>query len=171
MISLIVRRLDNAYPTAQDRAAIENYLATVKARRAALAEVRRVSVAVAEDTVERIKVLYPQFARYHAHGYEKGKRDMALLTNMVTNAMFLGEDETIDDMFTHWYKTIVKSVHMSRQFMQDTFRFWREALEARLSPDAFALVRPHAEHLSALVGDLPVLPHDEVGERRMATAL
>jgi hypothetical protein len=171
VISLVVRRLDSAYPSAPDRAAIESYLATVKSRRAALTEVRRVTAAVAEDTVERIKGLYPQFTRYHAHGYEKGRRDMALLTAMVANAMFLGEDESLDDMFTHWYRTIVKGVHMSRQFMQDTFRFWHQALEKHLSDEAYALLRPHAEHLAGIVGDLPVLARDEVGERRAAAAV
>jgi hypothetical protein len=163
-------RLDNAYPSAQDRADIEAYLATAKARRAALGEVRRVAQTVCEEVIAQQRVLYPQFGRHRSAGFEKGLRDMILLTQMAANAMFLGEHDSLDDQFTVWFRTILKAVHVSPQFMRDTFRFWHQSLEKHLSPEAYALLRPHAEHLSETLSDLPVPARDETGPRQMATA-
>lgn len=166
MLTIVLNRLDAAYPSAEDRSRIEHYLATVDGRRAALDEIRRNADPVSDKVMAGIRARYPQFARYRPTGYDKGRRDMSILTYMVGNAMFLGEDESLDDMFTHWYKTILKAAHMSPQFMRDTFQLWQEAMRSLLSPAAWSLVRPHAEHLSDLVSDLPVPARDETGERR-----
>ena len=166
MIARLLNRLDAAYPSADDRAAVDSYLATADARRAALDEVRRAAGPVAEQIIAGMRTKYPQFARHRTNGFEKGQRDMALLTNMAGNAMFLGEDDTLDDMFTHWYKTILKGVHMSPQFLRDTFDLWLAALRGQLSAGAFALLRPHAEHLAAVLSDVPVPARDETGPRR-----
>ncbi|WP_439621908.1 hypothetical protein [Gemmata sp.] len=166
MIATVLSRLDAAYPSAEDRSKIESYLATVEGRRAALDEVRHQAGPVADRVMAGIRARYPQFARYRPTGYDKGHRDMVLLSNMVGNATFLGEHESLDDMFTHWYKTILKAAHMSPQFMRDTFALWHEALKACLSPAAWGLVRPHAEHLAEILTDLPVPARDETGERR-----
>jgi hypothetical protein len=166
MLTTVLNRLDAAYPSAEDRSRIENYLATVDGRRAALDEIRRQAGPVADKVMAGMRSRYPQFARHRPLGFEKGHRDMVLLTYMAGNAMFLGEHETLDDMFTHWYKTIIKAAHMSPQFMQDTFQLWHEHLRGLLSPAAWNLVRPHAEHLAELLTDLPVPARDETGERR-----
>jgi Phycobilisome protein len=170
MLARIPLRYTSAYPTAAEREEIEGYLATVKARRAAHAEVRRVVQGVAEDVVDRMKQVYPQFARHRSAGFDKGKRDILLLTNMAANAMFLGDHDTLDDMFTHWYRTMIKGVHLPPQFMKDTFRFWLLSLEANLSAEAYSLLRPHAEHLADTLADVPVPARDEVGERRAVAA-
>lgn len=169
MISRIVLRLKTPYPTAKDRAEIENYLATAKARRAALDELRRATGPAIDAVITRMRGLYPQFAKFHPAGFEKGHRDLVLLTNMAGNAMFLGEHETLDDMFTVWYRTVLKGVHISPQFMKDTLSIWREELEARLSDEAYALLRPHTDHLATYLGDLPVPARDETGERVTTT--
>lgn len=166
MLTTVLNRLDAAYPTAEDRSRIENYLATVEGRRAALDEIRRQAGPVADQVIAGVRTRYTQFARHRPLGFEKGHRDMVLLTYMAGNAMFLGEHETLDDMFTHWYKTILKAAHMSPQFMQDTFQLWHDSLKGQLSPAAWSLVRPHAEHLAELLSDLPVPARDETGERR-----
>lgn len=169
MISRIVLRSKTAYPTADERAAVENYLATVKARRAALDEVRRVAVPVIDKVIVRMRAMYPQFAKFHAQGFEKGHRDLVLLTSMCANAMFMGEHDTLHDMFTEWYRTVLKAVHVSPQFLKDTFAAWLDELRAGLSDESFALMRPHAEHLSEYLSQVPVPAKDETGERR-ATA-
>lgn len=170
MISRVIYRLDTAYPSAEDRAAIEEYLATADARRAALDEVRQAAGPVAEKVVADIRVRYPHFGRHRSSGYDKGVRDVQLLSNMAGNAMFLGENDTLDDMFTHWYKTILKGVHMSPQFMADTFAAWQAHLKAALTPAAWGLLRPHVEHLSAALSNLPVPARDETGERKAVAA-
>jgi hypothetical protein len=170
MLSQIVLRYKTAYPTAEERVAVENYLATAKARRAALEEVRRAVVRIIDKVIVRMRAAYPQFAKFHGQGFEKGHRDLVLLTNMAANAMFLGEHETLDDMFTEWYRTVLKAVHISPQFMKDTFAAWLDELRAGLTDESFALLRPHAEHLSAYLSQIPVPARDETGERRPTTA-
>ena len=166
MISRLIGRLDNAYPTAEERAAVEHYLATADTRRAALDEVRGAAGPVADAVIAGMRTHYPQFGRHRSAGFEKGRRDIVLLTYMAGNAMFLGEHDTLDDMFTHWYKTILKGVHMSPQFMRDTFAFWQVHLKAHLSAAAWGLLRPHTEHLAAVLSDLPVPARDETGYRQ-----
>lgn len=166
MISQTVLRSKSPYLTQKERADIENYLATAKARRTAIDEVRRVTTPVIDRVIARMRMAYPQFAKYHPQGFEKGHRDLVLLTNMAANAMFLGEHETLDDMFTEWYRTILKSVHISPQFMNDTFKAWLEELRAGLPEEAFDLLRPHAEHLAGFLSNIPVPARDETGERR-----
>ncbi len=166
MIMQMLRRLDNAYPTADDRAAVEGYLATVDDRRAALDEVKRVAGPVAEKVIAGMRDRYPQFARRRTNGFEKAQRDIGMLTQLAGNSMFMGEDETMDDMFTVWFQTILKGVHMSPQFMRDAFDLWLEHLRAMLPATAFSLLRPHAEHMAAVLTDLPVPARDETGARR-----
>jgi len=166
MLSRVLLRYQTPYPTASERAEIESYLATTKARRSALDEVRRTVVPIIDKVIARMRLAYPQFAKFHGQGFEKGHRDLVLLTNMAANAMFLGEHETLDDMFTEWYRIVLKAVHISPQFMKDTFTAWIEELKNSLSDEAFALMRPHAEHLSNYLTQIPVPAKDETGERR-----
>jgi hypothetical protein len=169
MIANVLYRQRTPYPNAKDRSEIENYLATTKARRTSLDEVRRVTVPAIDKVIARMRAAYPQFARFHNQGFEKGHRDLVLLTNMAANAMFLGEHATLDDMFTEWYRTILKSVHVSPQFLKDTFTCWKQELEATLSDEAYALMRPHVEHLSSYLANIPVPVRDEIGERKPLT--
>ena len=143
--------MDNRYPTAKERSALQAYLATARARRSALEEVRRSAVKVIDDLMAGIRRMYPQFGKVRPQGFEKGHRDLVLLTHMAANAMFLGETDTLDDMFTHWYKTIIKGVHMSPQFLTDTFVLWRESLErtnGKLASHSRELLQPYFDELS-----------------------
>lgn len=166
MIARLVLSYRTPYPTAQERAEIENYLATAKARRAALDEVRQALIPAIDAVIARMRVAYPQFARFHAYGYEKTHRDLGLITSMAANAMFLGEYQTLDEMFTEWFRTIVKAVHISPQCLRDVYTAWQEELKLRLSEEAWGLLRPVVEHLTDYLTQVPVPAKDEVGERR-----
>ncbi|MFO0798588.1 MAG: hypothetical protein U0804_14025 [Gemmataceae bacterium] len=166
MISRTLLHMDNRYPTAKERSDLQSYLATTRARRSALEEVRRSAVRVTDDLMADIRRMYPQFGKIRPQGFDKGHRDMVMLTHMTANAMFLGETDTTDDMFTHWYKTMLRGVHLTPQFLADTFAQWLASLERNLSPDTFALMRPFAEHMAAALTDVPVPAKDEVGERK-----
>jgi cyclopropane fatty-acyl-phospholipid synthase-like methyltransferase len=165
MLARLTLEYRTPYPTSDDRQQIENYLATVRARRNAFEEIRRVVVAVIDRLIERMRQAYPEFARYHGHGFEKGHRDLVLLTQMAANAMFLGEYQTLDEMFTEWYRTIIKASHLSPTFVRDTLAVWREELQAALSDEAYALLRPVADHLAEYLTRIPVPPKDETGKR------
>ncbi|MGL6096468.1 MAG: hypothetical protein ACRC7O_11810 [Fimbriiglobus sp.] len=117
---------------------------------------------VADSVIREMRVRYSGFARHRPAGFEKGRRDVELLTG---NAMFLGENEAIAGMFTHWHKSILKAVHVSPQFKVGTFQLWHGDPKSHLSPPARRLLRKHVEHRTTAVSDLPVLARDETGER------
>lgn len=171
MICKLILQSKAPYLTAQERAEIESYLSTVKARRAALEEVRRNVGKIVERTVARIRTMYPQMARFHQNGYEKTQRDLGMITNLTANAMFLGEHETLDEMFTEWFRTIMKAVHLTPQLLKDSYGFWIDEMKAALSEECFALMRPHAEHVADYLTRIPVPARDEVGERVPVSSL
>jgi hypothetical protein len=166
MISNLLYKQKTPYLAVKERGEIENYIATTKARRGALDEVKKAAVPAMDRVIARMRAAYPQFAKYHVQGFEKGHRDMVLLTYMAANAMFLGEHLTLQDQFTEWYRTILKSVHMSPQFLKDTYTAWQEELGAGLSGEAWSLLRPTVEHLSGYLANIPVPVRDEIGERK-----
>lgn len=165
MLARLVLEYQTPYPTSEERQQIENYLATVKARRTALEELRRTVTMVIDRVIQRMREAYPEFAKYHGNGFEKGHRDLVLLTNMTANAMFIGEYLTLDEMFTEWYRTILKASHLSPFFVRDTFTVWREELQAALSDESYALLRPFADHVAEYLCRIPVPPRDETGHR------
>lgn len=166
MIAQMLLKPNASYLSARDRGEVENYLATVKARRAALDEVRRVASPAVDRLIARMRVAYPQFAKFHASGYEKMQRDLGMLTSMAANAMFLGEHDSLDDMFTEWFRTIMKSVHISPQILKDTYETWQDELRNALSEEAWVLMRPELEHITRFLINVPVPARDETGERK-----
>lgn len=170
MISRIIYRLDNAYPSAEDKSAIEEYLATVDVRRAALEEIRPLATVVPEKVVAGLRARYPQFARMRTTGFDKIQRDLGMITNMTANAMLLGEHDTMDHEFTIWFQTIMKGVHVSPQFMLDGMLLWQDLIRNSISAGAWSLFRPHAEHVTEVLTSLPVPARDEIGERKAIVA-
>jgi Phycobilisome protein len=166
MISNMLYKQKSPYLTSKDRGEIENFIATTKARRSAFDEVKKATVPAIDKVISRMRAAYPQFAKYHVQGFEKGHRDMVLMTNMAANAMMLGEHATMDDQITEWYRTILKSVHVSPQFLKDTYTAWQEELGATLSGESWSLLRPMVEHLTNYLVNIPVPVRDEIGERK-----
>jgi len=168
MISSCLHKIDNRYLKAKERSDLLAYVATARARRTALEEVRKKTGAAIDSMMGEIRKLYPQFMQYRPHGFDKGHRDMVLLTSMTANAMFLGETDTIDEQFTFWYRSILKAVHLTPQFLTDTFELWAAALKRQLSLDTYEMLEPFVQHMIEKLTDIPAPAKDEVGERRLA---
>lgn len=165
MINRILPGIDHRYLAFRERAEIESYLLTVRQRRLALAELRGRTSVIADVVVSELKRRYPEFTRNRPQGFEKGRRDIALLTAFAGNAMFLGETESMDEQFTHWYRSILRSVHLSPGFMGDTFDAWLAGLRNELSDEAFILLMPAVKHLVGILSDLPAPVRNEDGQR------
>jgi len=169
MISRTLLRMDNRYPKAKERSDLLTYVSSAGGRRIALEEVRRKTGVAIDEVMSEVRKMYPQFGQYRPRGFDKGHSDMCLLTAMTANAMFLGETDTVDDQFVYWYQSILKSVHLSPQFLADSFRLWKEALRRHLTSDSFKLMEPFVQHMIAVLSDIPDPAKDEVGERLSGT--
>ncbi len=168
MILTLMTRLDDRYLNSSERNELKGYIGTLRSRRSAYDEIRKKIQPIVEGVIADMRQLYPDYQRIRPQGFEKGTRDIGLLTQIAANMMLLEATEFYDRMFTEWYRTILKSVHMSPQFLQDTFKSWRVHLEAVLTPDSFALLRPYSQHLSDYVANVPVPVKDETGRRVMS---
>jgi hypothetical protein len=161
----MIVQMDERYPSAQERQELLNYLSTARKRRNAVEEIRKVSGFVADDVVKGMRQLYPDLEKYKKFAFDKIQRDVQLLTHLTAHSMFLGESETIDDQFLIWFYTIFRAAKFTPLFVADALRIWLDGLEKRLSPDAFALYRPFAEHVVDVLTQIPDPAVPMVGPR------
>ena len=166
MIADLLLRLPNRYPTAAERTRATDYLATVPARLAAFEELRVTQKAVIAEVIAEYAKLYPRFNQYHPAAWDKATRDMEHYVVFCANAVVLGETDALDNSWLHWFRTILKAVHMTPQFMHDAFRLWDAASKRQLSPATYALMKPVLDHMAKRLCDLPEPARAEVGDRR-----
>ncbi|QVL33761.1 hypothetical protein KIH39_07595 [Telmatocola sphagniphila] len=165
MLLSVMTKLDGRYLKSRERADLKAYIGTIRNRRTAYDEIRRKALPVAEGVIAEQRKRYPDFAKIRPQGFEKGTRDIHSLTNIAANMMLQEATEFYDSMFTEWYRTILKAVHMSPQFLQDTFKSWQVQLEVNLTADTHALLRPYVQHLTDFLLNVPVPVKDETGRR------
>lgn len=165
MLRRMIAQMDERYPFAQERQELLNYLVTARRRRNAVEEIRKISGAVAEDVVKGMRKLYPDLEKYKKFAFDKIQRDVQLLTHLTAHSMFLGESETIDDQFLIWFYTLFRAAKFTPLFIADAMRVWINSLEKRLTPDAFALYRPFAEHVAEVLTHVPDPAVPMVGPR------
>lgn len=147
--------LRDRYPTAEERDRLTEYAAGIRGRLAAVHEVESVEREVIEATLERIKQLYPNFTRYHAVGWEKGYRDLQLLVQFITKAMFLDDQRYLDDQVLTWTRTIFKSLNFTPKFLRDSYTLLRDNMRAKVKPRTYALMEPLLTHTIQYLSDIP----------------
>jgi hypothetical protein len=165
MILATMTRLDSRYLNAKERTGIKAYLASMRARRTAYDEIRGATPKIVDALIVEMRKAYPQFVKIRPKGFEKGTRDMGLLTQIAANMMLFEDTEFYDHMFTEWFRTILKAVHVSPQFLLDTFKYWHQQMEKNLTPDCYSMVRPYTQHISDYLTNIPVPVKDETGRR------
>jgi Phycobilisome protein len=165
MILNLMTRLDGRYLKSTERNEIKAFLVTLRPRRAAYDEIRQKIPKIVDGLIVEMRKAYPEFAKIRPQGFEKGARDMGTLTRFAANMMMFESNDYYDHMFTEWYRTILKSVHMSPQFLHDTFRIWHAEMEKHLTGDTCSKLRPYTQHLSTYLTEIPVPIKDETGRR------
>lgn len=165
MLKSMIIQMDDRYPSAQERQELLNYLSTARKRRNAVEEIRKISGSVAEDVVVGMRKLYPDLEKFKKYAFDKIQRDVQLLTHLTAHSMFLGESDTIDDQFLIWFYTIFRAAKFTPLFVEDAMRIWLSSLQKRLTPDAFALYKPFAEHVAEVLTQIPDPALPMVGAR------
>jgi Phycobilisome protein len=150
------------YPTAEERDRLCEYASSVRARLVAVQEMQQIEHDVIVTTIERIKQLYPNFTRYHAVGWEKGYRDLQLLLQYMTKAMYLDDAHYYDHQVLTWVRTIFKSLNFTPKFLRDSYTILRENVRSRAKPRTFALMEPYLTHTINYLADIPEPVRPEV---------
>lgn len=154
--------LPGRYPTPDERDRLCEYAAGVRGRLAALQEMEKIEREVIEAALDKIKVHYPNFLRYHAVGWEKGYRDMQLLLQYMAKAMYLDDRRLLDDQVLTWVRTIFKSLNFTPKFLRDSYTLLREAVRAKAKPRTYALMEPYLTHTINYLSDIPEPVRPEV---------
>jgi hypothetical protein len=165
VLTHLVYRWFDRYPSAGERAAVTGFLQTVPEREAAYEEMRANQKPMIEEVMDAHARFYPQFTKLQPQGRDKGKRDMELCVAFCANAMLFDDQRWLDNAWLVWYASILKAVHVTPQFMRDAFRLLDEAMKRRLSDGAYALHKPYFDHIAGKLCDIPEPTRQEVGER------
>jgi len=147
--------LRDRYPTVEERDGMIEYASTVRARLTAVQELDKVERDVIELTLQKTKILYPNFVRYHAAGWEKGYRDMQLLLQYMAKAMYLDDAKYYDDAVLIWVRSIFKSLNFTPKFLRDSYTILKDAVRAKVKPRTFALMEPYLTHTIDYLSDIP----------------
>jgi hypothetical protein len=170
VITDLLLKMNQRYPTASERQRINDYLSGVSARMTALEEMRVTQKSIIAEVLTEYAKLYPRFKQYHPQGWDKIHRDMEMCVAFCGNAMLLAETDSMDNAWLIWFRTIMKSVHLTPQFMSDSFRLWDEVSRKQLSPATYELMKPYMDHIAQALCDIPEPARPEVGERREPVA-
>ncbi|MGL6074574.1 MAG: hypothetical protein ACRC8S_10480 [Fimbriiglobus sp.] len=154
--------LRDRYPTADERDRLCEYASSVRSRLVAVQEMQQIEHDVVTATLDRIKQLYPNFLRYHAVGWDKGYRDMQLLLQYMTKAMYLNDPHYYDHQVLTWVRTIFKSLNFTPKFLRDSYSILRENVRTRAKPRTYALMESYLDHTIEYLADIPEPVRPEV---------
>ncbi|VTR98394.1 globin family protein [Tuwongella immobilis] len=170
MLTNLMVRLDQRYPTPGEKSAVADYVASFADRLAAYDEMRTKQKEIVDDILEEYQVMYPRFKQYHPQGWEKGRRDLELYHTFSANAMLMDDKRWLDEACLFWVCTMMKAAHLTPQFMQDACRLWDKYLQQHLTPQTYELNRPYFDHIASRLCNIPEPHKAEVGERRSGAA-
>jgi hypothetical protein len=166
MIAMQLRKAIDRYPTSDEIAKMSTYVSEVPDRAAALEELRKHKSAIVDEVCAAYEKLYPRFKQFHPHAWDKFRRDYEMMLCLCGNAMFVGETDTLREMWTRWFQTILKSLHFTPTFVRDLFVLWEKSMKRLLTPRSYELMLPAFEHIRDTLCDIPEPVRPEVGERR-----
>ena len=154
--------LRDRLPTPAERDRLAGYAATARHRLAALREVEGAERPIIEATLDALKLLYPNFARYHAAGWDKGYRDVQLLLAFMARSMMLDDPRLYEDQVLTWCRTIFKSLNFTPKFLRDSYTLLRDEVRRRVTPRAFTFLEPYLDHTIVYLSDIPEPARPEV---------
>ncbi len=166
MIHTLLRKCIDRYPTKTEISQVEEYVATVPKRIAALQELKAAQDKIIQDMFAEYQKLYPKFHTFRPYAWAKAMRDVGMTMALCANAMFIGETDILDETWTIWFRSIMKSVHMTPQFLRDNYALMDKHMRRHISPEAYGLIKPYLDHIADVMCAIPEPIRPEVGERR-----
>ncbi|MGL4464328.1 MAG: hypothetical protein ACRC1K_19425 [Planctomycetia bacterium] len=151
----VMNSADSRYLSREEQEGVLKYADSLRVRFEASREVERHEEAAVRAALDRLKGRYPNFARYHDQGWEKGVRDMQLVVRYMAQSMVMDDTEVAVHKLYLWLRTIIASLGMTTQFMRDAYTLLKESFQERLSRQTFAMMEPHFDRAIDVLSDFP----------------
>jgi hypothetical protein len=151
----ILNACDSRYLNKEETDALLAYTNSVPKRLAAAKAVEQKEREAVQWTLDELKKKYPNFAGQHDRGWEKGFRDMQLVTRYLVQGMLMDDLDVASEKLLYWMRTITACFGLTQQFHRDSYTLLRDAFKARLPADAYALMAPHFERTIEVLTDIP----------------
>jgi hypothetical protein len=150
-----VNATDNMYLSPQEQGSLLEYTRSLPKRFEAARLVQAKEMEIVEHCYEQLRRMYPNFERYHKHGWDKGYRDTQLVLRYNVQGMLMDDAEIATDKLFGWLRTLFAGLDLTPNLVRDTFAALAGACRAKLPADAFALLEPHLNRTIEVMSDFP----------------
>ena len=143
---------EGRYLTRAEQAMLRDYATQLEARLAAMEEIQSKEAVIVEQTIKQIMDAYPDYEQRHKEARNKGTRDMSLVLRYATQAMVRNDLQYLDDALLTWFRTILKGVGFTGNFIEDSYKLLGRQASRELSPEVAALIAPYLQHCVSALG-------------------
>jgi hypothetical protein len=151
----LINATDNLYLTPEQQKQLLDYTNSLPRRLKAARAVEAQEAAIVERCHARVRDRYPEFERYHRHGWDKSFRDVQLVLRYNVQGMLMDDPAVPEDKLLGWFRTLIAGLDMTPAIFRDTFSALQDACREVLPADAYALLEPFLERTTAYLSDFP----------------
>lgn len=138
----ILERLDQRYPTDDERAQAERAKRELPARVEAAGEIAQADRKAVKHVIKQQRARYPKFHTFHEDAWGKATRDIQLVVTYQAKAMLSDDMRLLEDRVLVWLRTILTSFDMTPRFFRDTYEALRDGMRDQLSAESYRLLEP-----------------------------
>jgi hypothetical protein len=131
------------------------FATTLPARFQVSDEIEHHESAIVQSVIEEMQKRYPNFAKQHEQAWAKAFRDLVLVLRFDVQAMVCDEIRWLDEKVLFWLRTMLVAGNFTPKFNHDCFTLLREQVQLRVSPDAFAWMKPFLDRNVEVLSDIP----------------
>jgi hypothetical protein len=143
---------EGRYLTRAEQAMLRDYAAQLETRLAAMEEIQSKETLIVEQTLKQVMDAYPDYEQRHKEARAKGMRDMCLVLRYATQAMVRNDLQYLDDALLTWFRTILKGVGFTGNFIEDAYKLLGRQASRELTPETAALIAPYLGQCVATLG-------------------
>lgn len=133
---------EGRYMTKAELALLRDFAAQLDSRLVAMEEIASKEETIIEQTVRLVMDAYPDFEKRHKEAAAKGARDLSLVLRYAAHAMLRGDAQYLEDMLLTWFRTILKGIGFTGNFIEDTYKTLDRIAIKELSPQTGTLLHP-----------------------------
>lgn len=154
-IKKIINDSDSRYLTNGEMKDILAYTNSLPQRFKVAGLVEKHELEAVRHSIEKMKPRYPGYEKFHAKGWDRGARDLQLVTRYVVQSMVLDDATVMEDKLLYWMRTMLSGVDLTPQFIADAYELLMEGFRDKLPQDAFEMVEPFLARAREILSDIP----------------